>query len=84
LNNSPIYDDSQKYAQNAMREFAGLSIPEHVRGLIEAQIKLAYIAARGDVYRELRAVLSQKRLPWIPSICPSTDTGSGEVAASSA
>lgn len=57
MNNNPIYDDSHKYAQNAMRDFSGLSIPEHVRGLIQTHIEAAYIRGNGDAYRELRAVL---------------------------
>jgi hypothetical protein len=57
LDNNFIYDAGQKYAQNAMREFAGLSIPAHVRGLIQTQIKLAYIAACKDVYTQVGAIL---------------------------
>lgn len=57
MNNNPIYDDSEKYSQNAMRDFSGLSIPEHVLGLIETHIKAAYTRGSGDAYSELRAVL---------------------------
>lgn len=51
------YDAGQKYARDAMRAFAGLSIPEHVRGLIQTHLKLAYICGCGDVYTELSAAL---------------------------
>lgn len=57
MNNNLIYDAAQKYARNAMREFTGLSIPEHVRELIQTQIKLGYICACKDVYTELGAIL---------------------------
>ena len=52
-----LYDASQRYARDAMQAFAGLSIPEHVRGLIQTHLKLAYIRGCDDVYAELRAVL---------------------------
>lgn len=52
-----IYDAAQRYARDAMQAFTGLSIPEHVRGLIQTQLKLAYLRGSGDVYAELRSVL---------------------------
>ena len=52
-----LYDAGQRYAHDAMQAFAGFTIPEYVRGLIEAQLMLAYVSGAGDVYKELKAVL---------------------------
>ena len=57
MKESDLYDAGQRYAQEAMQAFAGLSIPEYVRGLIETHLKLAYIRGRGHLYIELRSVL---------------------------
>jgi hypothetical protein len=57
VNENFIYDAGQRYARDAIQAFEGLSIPEHVRGLIQTHLKVAYIRGCGDVYTELRSVL---------------------------
>lgn len=52
-----IYDQAQKYAEAAMRNFSGMDLPEAIRELIHSQIKLAYTVGFGAAYDQAMSAL---------------------------
>ena len=49
------YERAQKYAHEAMRNFASLQMTAALRDLIHSQITLAYTTASNEAWQEARA-----------------------------
>jgi hypothetical protein len=49
------YERAQKYAQEAMRSFAGMEMTDALRGLIRSHITLAYTTASNEAWQEAKA-----------------------------
>ncbi len=65
-----IYDRAQKHAEEAMRNFSGMTLPEATCGLIQSQIKLAYTVGFGAAYDQAISALkalATARAPRDPS-----------------
>lgn len=51
------YERAQKYAQEAMRSFAGMEMTNALGGLIRCQITLAYTTASTNAWQEATAAV---------------------------